>query len=229
MFRFLIYLITLATPFIAEATVYSYFSPPKGWEIATPDKDAAHVKLGFIGPNKSGFAPSLNLAVENVGDLSTNEYIKAVKEIHERIPQNRFRQLGKIRTLSGESSLTEIDSKTEWGDVRLMQMIFLKDKIAYIVTAAALKEEFGALTKDFQKAFQSFIVTDDLFISVSGEERQEMLKTSLNAVKKALTGTSLEDKTFQKEHWQPFEKTITSNFSDMGLFWQFLVFQEALK
>ena len=109
-----------------------------------------------------------------------------------------------------------------------MQMIFLKSEIAYILTAAALKE-FGSLTREFQRAFQSFTVTEDLFIPIPGEERQEMLKNSFESVKKALVGISFEDKKFQKEHWQPFEKTITTNFSDMGPFWQFLVFQEALK
>jgi hypothetical protein len=225
----LLYFIALAIPLFAEAKIYSYFCPPKGWEIATPESKATHVMLGFIGPNKNGFSPSLNLAVESVGDLSISDYIKAVKAIHERSPQNHFRQLGKIRTRAGESTLTEIDTKTEWGDVRLMQMIFLKDKIAYILTAAALKEEFGSLTRDFQRAFQSFTVTDDLFMPVPGEERQEMLKKSFESVKKALVGISPQDKKFQKEYWQPFEKTITTNFSDMGPFWQFLVFQEALK
>lgn len=224
----LIYCSFFFLPLLTEAKTYSYFSPPKNWEIATPENTATHVKIGFIGPSKNGFSASLNLATEQVGDLSLPDYIKAVRAIYERSPHNRWRQLGKIRTKAGESSLTEIDTKTEWGDIRLMQMIYLKDKVAYIITAAALKEEFGSLTRDFQRAFQSFNISEDLFTPV-GEKREPTLKNSFSTIKEALNHASVEDKKFQKEHWHPFEKMIASEFSDMGLFWQFLLFEEALK
>lgn len=221
-------LLTLAT-LSSEAKTYSYFSPPKGWDAASPEIAATHVKVGFIGPNKKGFSPSVNLATEDVGDITLEGYIKAVKAIYERNPQNRWRQLGKIRTQAGDSSLTEIDSKTEWGDIRLMQMIFLKDKVAYIVTAAALKEEFGGYTRDFQRAFQSFTITDDLFGQIPGTERQEALKQAFEGVRKALAAASIEDKDFQKEHWTPFEKKVAAEYTDMGQLWQILLFQETLE
>lgn len=228
MHTFIFFFILIGVPFFVEAKTYSYFFPPKNWEIATPEKDSKHVKIGFVGPSKSGFSASLNLATEDIGTISLADYIKAVKTIYERNPENRWRQLGKIKTKVGEASLIEIDTKTEYGNVRLMQMIYLQNGIAYIVTAAALKEEFGSLTRDFQKAFETFTLTDDLFALV-GEKRKEIIKQNFDSVKQALVETSPENKIFQKEHWKPFEKNVLANFSDMGQYWQILLFEEVLE
>lgn len=217
-----------AFPLFVEGKTYSYFVPPKGWEIASPDASHKHVKIGFIGPSKQGFSASINLATEQIGNLSMAEYLKAVKEIYERTPQNRFRQLGKIKTGAGDSQLIEIDTKTEWGDIRMMQMITLKDKIAYIVTVAAQKEEFGTLIKEFHQSLQSFTLTDDLFIPV-GKKRGNSLRQAFEAIKKIKQESPAVDKeTFEKEHLHPFEKMIVKEFSDMGTYWQYLLFEDLL-
>lgn len=141
--------------------VQPLFSPPKAWKLVTQkNKEHSRVKIGFVGEATRGFSPSINVATEEIGDTTLTEYLKAAKAIYEKTPHNRWRQLGKIQTASGESTLTEIDTRTEWGDVRLMQMIFIKDRKAYIMTAASLREDFGQHLKEFQTAFQSLSLID---------------------------------------------------------------------
>jgi hypothetical protein len=204
-------------PSLLKAEAFSYFTPPKEWEIASPENKQSHVRIGFLGKGKKDFRPTLNLAVEKVGEISLVDYLKAVKEIHTRNPQNRWRQLGKIRTYSGEATLTEIDTKTESGELRMMQMVFLHENNAYIVTAAALKEEFANYYREFQTAFESFTLTQDLFAMIPGEERQKLLKKEFSELKN------------NKENLSAFEKRVVKDYGDMGGLWQLLLFEEALK
>jgi hypothetical protein len=138
---------------------FCYFVPPKGWHAAEAEQLSSHVKVGFIGKGRSSFCPSLNLALEEVA-LSAEKYVEAVKKLHQADKKNVWRDLGKIQTRSGEAHLTAIDTKTEFGPVRLMQMILVKNGMAYVLTGAALKEEFSLLYKEFQGAFQSLTITN---------------------------------------------------------------------
>ena len=219
----------LTLPFSATAKVHSYFCPPQDWEPATLEERKSCVKLAFLGPTENGFAPSVNLAIEEIGEASLKTYLKAARAIHERKPNNHWRQLGKIRTQVGEAELTEIDSETEWGDVRMMQAILIKEKTAYIITAAALKEEFGKYTKDFQKAFQTFSLREDLFEAVEDSEKRESLRKEFLQVQSILRKESPENKQFQKQYWEPLEKKVVSDFKELGTMWQILVLKELLE
>jgi len=130
-----------------------FFLPPKNWEIADPRSLSPRVKIAFIKNTGKGLCPSINLAVEQT-QVSLSDYLKAVKAIHEQDRNNRWRALGKVRTAAGLAQLTEIDSSSEWGSVRLLQLILLKSGTAYVLTAAALKEEFSDFYKEFQSAFR---------------------------------------------------------------------------
>lgn len=221
----------LAAPTTQEmrAESYSFFVPPEGWQLADPRTLSPRVLIAFLGENSAGFCPSLNLAVEEA-NVSLSSYLKAVKAIHLADSRNRWRDVGKIQTRAGEARLTEIDTQTEWGPVRLLQMIFLKDRKAYVLTGAALKEECGKLYKDFSKAFRSFTLTSDLFSSIPQEDRREILKKMYDNLKTATTPReSIEqlhdDKEFQEKLWQPFQNKVLNDFADMGAHWQVLMLQ----
>jgi len=210
---------------------YSYFVPPKEWELANPKQLSPRVKMGFIGSTKKELRPSVNLAIEPV-DVNMTEYIAAVKKIHEGDPNNRWRDLGKFSTAAGEGRLTELESKSEWGNVRLLQLIVLKNKIAYIITASALKEEFSRFYQDFQSVFRTFTITSDLIGTVqNADQRQKLQKLSDNLVSrlKATSGESPEnrfaDAQFQKDDWIPFQNAVIQDFSEMGAYWQVLILQ----
>ena len=208
-----------------------FFLPPKNWEIADPRSLSPRVKIAFIKNTGKGLCPSINLAVEQT-QVSLSDYLKAVKAIHEQDRNNRWRALGKVRTAAGLAQLTEIDSSSEWGSVRLLQLILLKSGTAYVLTAAALKEEFSDFYKEFQSAFRSLTLSTDLLSNVPQLERRETLRAkqkqliegALSSAKD--TKTLLNDPLFQKEQWLPFQDTIISNFSDMGAFWQILLLKD---
>lgn len=210
---------------------FCYFVPPKGWEIAKPDSLGKQVKMAFIKKStKELFCPSLNLAVEQV-DCSLSEYLSDVKAIHEQGRKNQWRKLGKVHTASGDAQLTEIDTTSHLGPVRMLQLILMKEDRAYIVTAAALRRDFCNFYREFQEAFHSLTITQDLFESIPQLDRRTSLKAAQEAlftIAKAMPKNEqdpslLSQDAFQKVHWKPFEKKILEDFEDMGAFWQTLV------
>jgi len=141
-----------------------HVTPPKDWEAVEQTALTGQVKMAFIKKEaKEGFCPSLNLVEEQFsGNL--NNYLNDVKAIHEQNRNNRWRRLGKVQTAAGEAELTEIDTNTPFGPVRLLQLFLLKEKCVYILTAAALKKDIPRFYADFQKSFYSFRLeskTDD--------------------------------------------------------------------
>ena len=208
------------------APVQPFFVPPKGWEIADPAALSPRVKIGFLKNTNKGFCPSINLAVEET-DVSLADYLKAVKAIHEQNRDTRWRALGKVRTGSGLAQLTEIDTATEWGPVRMLQLISIKDGNAYVLTAAALREEFSNFYKEVQAAFRSFTLSSDLLSNIPALEQRETLKLAKDqlfaAAEKMNKQNLLEDPTFRDKHWAPFQKTVLDNYEAMGPYWQILV------
>lgn len=222
---------------VAESTSFSqcFFTPPQDWEIADPGSLSPHVKIAFLKNTGKGFCPSINLAVEETS-VSLSDYLKAVKAIHEQDRSNHWRALGKVRTAAGLAQLTEIDSTSEWGPIRILQLILLKEGRAYVLTAAGLKEEFSNYYKEIQSAFRSFTLTADLLSHIPQLERRETLKQKqqelIEAALQALAKGDeekklLEDKEFQEKFWTPFEQSIVSGFTDMGAFWQVLILGNA--
>lgn len=218
---------------LAEHTSDSlcYFTPPQGWEIADPQTLSSRVKIAFLKNIGTGFCPSMNLAVEKTS-VSLSEYLKAVKAIHEQDRGNRWRQLGKVRTPAGLAQLTEIDSKTEWGPVRMLQLIFLKEEHAYVLTASALKEDFSDYYQEIQAAFRSLTFSSDLLGNIPQTERREMLRSKqhqlLQVAQETLKASPepknlFKDPQFQEKHWLPFQQIVVNTFTDMGAFWQILL------
>jgi hypothetical protein len=226
---------TSSIPQAAESLSSSqcFFIPPKNWEIADPRSLSPKVKIAFLKKGGNGFCPSINLAIEET-DASLNEYLKAVKAIHEQDRRNHWRALGKVRTSAGLGQLTEIDSTTEWGPVRILQLIIVKEGQAYVLTAAALKEEIPTYYKEFQSAFRSFTLSNDLFSNIPQTDRRQMLKqqqthllTACEDYFRSQKKNPMEDPRFKEEHWAAFQKSVLDNFGDMGVFWQLLVLRDA--
>jgi len=213
---------------VKRSSSYCFFQSPKGWNISDPKLFSPRVQIGFFSRGKKEIGPSLNLAIEET-HLPLSDYLKAVKAIHESDPASRWRQLGKIQTQAGLAQLTELDTKTELGPMRILQMILVKDGKAYILTAGAHKEEFAEYYQDFQKSFRSFQITVDLISSIPQADRRERLKQAQEGLFQkwsALCTDSMSaealfsDSVFQKEAWLPFQNLVIQQFEDMGVFWQ---------
>ena len=132
------------------------FTPPAGWKLADPKMLSKYVKLMVVSEGKGDFPPSINLAYDPFkGNMK--EYLKIVKRYNDS--QNaEWKDLGTIRTEAGDASLSQVDTKTKWGVERQMQVIFLKDSTAWILTCSALKSDFSKYYKDFFEAMKSLRV-----------------------------------------------------------------------
>jgi hypothetical protein len=226
------------------------------------------VHICFLGKSSKGLAPSINLASEKV-DISLDAYIEEVRKIHAADPNSRWRDLGKYKTLLGEGRLTELETHAETGIVRMVQLIVIKDHVAYILTAGALKEEFPKYYKLFDQTLRSLQSSKDLIESYSSKESRQKLSKLVQNVeqqfkaakftqpdiasvfKKELNQhppasflsraiktldkqfkTAVKDddafnsKDFQESAWQPFEKKVINDFTEMGPYWQILLLQD---
>jgi hypothetical protein len=144
---------------IAKTPGAVIFTPPEGWRVADAQALPASVKIMVVGKGAHEFPPSMNLGTENyTGTLK--QYLKRIKEIN--YSQGlEWKDLGMIRTEAGDASLSQVDTKTQWGDVRMMHVILLKNETVYILTAASLKEEFPKFYKDFFKSLRSLKINED--------------------------------------------------------------------
>jgi len=129
------------------------FVPPKNWQIADGKELPDHVQFMVVGKGKYNFPPSINLSTEEYAG-TLKDYLAIVKEINSS-QGSEWKNLGMIKTEAGSASLSQADAMTEWGQVRMMHVILLKDGIIYILTAAALKKEFPSLYQTFFKSLKS--------------------------------------------------------------------------
>lgn len=216
------------------------FTPPQGWSFEKTNELPPEIKALVKGQGKHELAPSLNLSAEET-DLDLNSYLRVIKSIHEASPDTEWRRLGTLQTTAGPATLTQIDSKTAWGDIRMMQSIIVRNKMAYIVTATALQEEFPHFYKEFFQAIQSITIKQKDFADVSNPQKREILKREYESLKRAWSKTfhemageeqnqifssyalaevSFEDENFQERHWEPFQAFLREEFNDLGAEWR---------
>ncbi len=138
---------------ISEEVEALLFTPPQGWGSADPKDLPGSVKVMVVGSGSDTFPPSINLGMESYKG-TTKDYLKIVKAINES--QNaEWKNLGALHTEAGKANLSQVDMQTNWGTVRLMHVILVKQGYAYIMTAAALRDEFPRFYSDFFKAMRS--------------------------------------------------------------------------
>ncbi len=231
-----IFLLLLILPLWAHAS-HCYFIPPADWEFAHPTHLSPRVQVAFVTPSqsRSNFNPSLNLVIEEKVEVEMEEYLKCIKTLHEKERGNRWRDLGTFSTQAGPARLTSLDTKTGGGEARLLQLIFLKDQNAYVLTAAAGKEDFARYHKDFEKAFHSLRLTDDLLPclkdplkqSTCSLARDTLLKKWQDNLKQFDSAeTHFSNEKFQKETWIPFQQCIVNNGKEWGPYGQLLFLKE---
>lgn len=215
---------------------FVFFTPPTGWRMAESNALPTHVRALVVGNGPSTFPPSLNLSSEPFqGTL--RDYLKIVKNMNSSRGYE-WKDLGNIRTEAGNGNLSQVDTKTQWGDVRLMHVILVKNGHVYILTASALKNEFSLFYKDFFAAMRSLKIANDVYDLVPNSQQRTELKNAANKlqsqwrtllVKKqqelptiALTEmkeTIFKSEDFQKTTWKPFLDMIDQKYSQLGTEW----------
>ncbi len=135
-------------------TITAYFTPPVGWRFTDKKTLSPNVQIMVVGKGEKEYPPSINLTTEPYkGTLK--QYLKIVKGINDSQGAS-WKDLGTIKTEAGLASLSQILSKTVWGEVKMMHMIYVNNDIVYILTAASLKEEFPKFYNEFFKSLRSF-------------------------------------------------------------------------
>ncbi|MBS3903360.1 MAG: hypothetical protein KGZ30_03260 [Anaplasmataceae bacterium] len=175
------------------------------------------VKIGFLDPANSRPRATLNLAEEEI-DCTLDEYIEAVKRIHTSNRHNDWIYLGMFPTKGGAAALTQMDSSTPAGPIRMLQLILVRDKTAYILTMSASKKQFSQFLTAFKKTFSSLCLIEDLYAEISDTEKRSHLIELKNS---ALTG--------DENAWEHFQNTVLHQYTQPGTYWQLLVLTEAIK
>ncbi len=183
-----------------------------------------HVQVGFVSPESSEFRPSINLALETV-NLPLKKYLKAVKQIHLSQPHTNWRDLGKFKFAAGEGRLTEISSRSAWGEIKMLQAIFIQEQTAYILTAAVLKKDYAKQQKTLLKALQSLTLAPDLYALLP----QETQKEAFNNFFLSLSSSEEKSEAWKKNKWVDLQALVEKAGPEMGAHWQFLALQEGHK
>jgi len=197
--------------------LHPYFIPPSTWEQVDPKLLSPTVIIGYVDKSKTGFLPSINLAKENV-NVSLSNYLLEVKKLYQKNKNNRWRDLGYIVTKAGKARLTEIDTKNKWGEVRILQLIFMKNSTVYVLTSSALKKDFHQFYPIIQKSLLSFDLSDNLLSFVEPgktlklEEEIEQLKQKVRALcnQESETDLLLKD----------FKTFLEAQYFELGYYWQ---------
>ena len=149
---------SLSSDLSRENEVIATFIPPKGWHLANKEalQRVPSVKVMVVGKSTQAFPPSINLSTESFKG-SLKEYLKIVKAMNDS-KGYEWKNLGMIETQSGPANLSQVDTQSQWGIVRMMHVILIKDEKVYILTASALKDEFSNFYKEFFDSLKSLKV-----------------------------------------------------------------------
>lgn len=193
------------------------FTPPQGWRYANPDQLGKSVKLMVVGEGSSHFPPSINLATETFQG-SLRDYLRIMKKIND-VDGSVWKDLGTIKTNAGNASLSQVDLKNQWGEIREMHVVLKKKNTIYIITSAALREDFSKYYKDFFEAMRSIKINKEFDELVTSPSLREELLKKIAALKIAAQRDSFDSEDFQKNEWEPFKKFLNTKFSSLGTKW----------
>jgi len=221
------------------------FDPPANWRLADiPKEEFPNVEVMVVGKGQGAYPPSLNLTVTPfVGSLK--DYLRIVKAKNDKTG-DEWKDLGVIRTDAGDASLSQADRKTKWGQERLMHVILVRNEHVYILTAAALKDEFPSYYKDFFTSFRSLKINKDVYDRLTDLRKRAALHNAIQELKfqwddyaqRAARDTRLtpdegaplrlfEGTDFQEKYWNAFKTYLNKDFADMPSTWHIQVLAHA--
>lgn len=220
-----------------------FFTPPAKWMLTDSKALPPHVRIMVVGQGPGSFPPSINLSLEPYkGTLA--QYLKIVKNMNAAQGYD-WKDLGSIQTQAGNGSLSQVDTKTQWGVVRLMHVILVKNGKVYILTAAALKDEFSIFYKEFFAAMRSLKIAKDEYELVANPQQRTQLKGAAAKLKEQwqqliikeqkdnlqTNPTELKEKVFkspefQNTIWNPFKEMLKQKYNQLGEEWNFLFLQK---
>jgi len=192
--------------------------PPQNWQMANPEELSPRVKLMVVGKSQTHYPPSINIGTEPYKGTTRN-YLLMVKRVNESLG-SQWKDLGNIQTQSGKASLSQVDMNTEWGPVRLMHVILVKNRTVYVVTAGALKEEFSLYYREFFDAFKSIKLNPSVFELVGDPKQQRKLEQEYQKLIRKQEKITFDSNEFQEKYWDPFLSLLNSHYAHLGPDWK---------
>ncbi len=211
------------------------FTPPNDWKQADPKDLSPHIKTMVVGPKlQNDMPPTMNLMIEPYSG-TLKSYLKNVKKINDAHGDS-WKDLGTLKTKSGEASLSQVEIRSKWGGEKLMHAIIVKNGYAYVLTATAAKSEFGRFYQQFYSALRSLQIYDHLFDLIQDPLQKENLEKAIASIKSAFETTFksqmanetrnfskeelFQSSGFQNDYWQPFVTMLHKNYEPLGEAWQ---------
>jgi hypothetical protein len=176
--KYFIFLFLVFNIFAAEK--YAYFSEPKGYEIVNPKAYTNCIKIGFIKKSLNTFSDSINLATQKTS-LNIKEYIKEVEKTINEDNNSKWEKIGFIKTDNLNVYLAKIEKNTKFGKVKMLQMYYIENEKAYVLTLASLKEKFLENLKEFNQVIDSFKLSDNIF-SFANEKKDSLKELYLSSL-----------------------------------------------
>lgn len=210
------------TLFSLQASLIPLFNPPSDWEPMLPKEHSPFLQIAFRGQSDTPLRPSVNLSIEDV-EATEKEYIKAVKAIHQAEAGTTWRDLGKFETKAGTARLTEIAKKLPLGEMKMLQLILIKNNKAYILTAAASKSDYMKEQSRFFQIFRSFSLPENLLSPLSSESKEKFETFFTHIAENELSEQAI------AESVQNFQKMVAENSPSMGKHWELLMLKEGLE
>lgn len=202
-----------------------YFYVPHDWEMVDPKHYSDLIKISFVKNQKTFIRPSINLAIQKTS-LTLNEYVNIAKQNHMADSQTNFIILDKTQLKQGEAIICKIDKTSESLDLDMLQMIFIKDEYAYVLTGATKKNDMVSYYKMFMKSFLSFELVDDVFLLISNQREKKDLLLKIDDIK---SSSNILKKREKQKKLKSFEKYLDKKFQNLGKYFQILVFQNVIK
>lgn len=212
-------LISSARP---ENSVFCSFFVPKEWTLVQGKKDSP-LLIRCISPDKSSFAPSINLTHETI-NVSQMTYLNAVRRLTLSNPYNRWSELGSIKTKAGNAVLVEIESRDGLEPILLRQCLLFHEDTVYVLTAGGLKKELTKWSHFFDDACRSLSLSSDLCNLAASEHLQSTLREKICALKE-----HAQDPNFTSKYWEPFQDWVKTECPELGKYWHFLLNQSILE
>ncbi len=199
-----------------------FFIPPNKWELVNPKLYPPFIEVSFVKKEISTCRPTLNLAIQKTS-LTLDEYTNEAKKIHIKERTATYRILDKIHLSQGPAYICQINKTTNSTDFEILQMIFVKDDYAYVLTAACRKEEMLKNYQTFMNVFTSFKIIDDLFSLVSDTQKKDELIIQFNKISHSLKTSNEKE---NKKNIASFEKYLDKKFANLGKYFQILLIKK---
>ncbi|MDN3509371.1 MAG: hypothetical protein P0S93_05085, partial [Candidatus Neptunochlamydia sp.] len=133
-----------------------------------------------------------------------------------------------IHTRSGCGTLIQVDIKSRYGEVKLLQAITVHDGYAIIHSAAVLKDHFLSTHESILSSFKSLVIYPTVAASCHHPHLEEKINGVIKCWKKYRKISKGDNETlfkssfFQNNQWKPFVSYMENEVKSQGNCWQLL-------